>query len=95
MTKKEIKSPDGKTLEFADSFYESIADLPVEEQQSIIDSITEQFMKGDLMENSESLENVELSEEEIALISEQLDRIIEEQQNEEDGIENESSRKYH
>ena len=62
-------------LVITDTFLESIAHLPVEEQQAMIDEITEMFNNGSLLEESEPVEFDELPEELQAELMSLLDEV--------------------
>jgi hypothetical protein len=64
-------------LVLTDEFFDSISDFPVEDQQAIIDQITEMFNSGTLMEESESVDFDELPEELQAQILSAMDEVDE------------------
>lgn len=57
-----MSEPKELKLVFTDAFLDSIAHLPTEEQQAMIDEITEMFNNGSLLEESEAVDFDELPE---------------------------------
>lgn len=70
-----VNDPKEMKLVITDAFLDSIAHLPQEEQQAMIDEITELFNSGALLEESEMVDFEDLPEEMQAELMSLMDEI--------------------